>query len=168
MWAEELRAMPQGLPQEGDRGLDHTHSWARTYWGGAMFCLLADVEIHERTHNARGLQDALRAILAASGGLAAHWPIERVLRAGDAAVGVDTLEKLYARHAGAPVAPDLPGLWQALGIEAAGGTVRLDEGAPLAAVRRAILKPPSVRSEQAGEHGGGEQHAPEQQVLDPH
>src|SRR5215831_1416683 len=44
MWAELVRDMPQGLPETGDRGLDHTHTWGRTYWGGAMFCLLADVE----------------------------------------------------------------------------------------------------------------------------
>ena len=71
----------------GDRGLDHTHTWGRTYWGGAMFCLLADVDIRRRTHNRLGLQDALRAVLNASGGLSADWPIERVLRTGDAAVG---------------------------------------------------------------------------------
>ncbi|MBV9696616.1 MAG: hypothetical protein JO005_06785 [Gammaproteobacteria bacterium] len=167
MWAEELRAMPQGLPQPDDRGLDHTHSWARTYWGGAMFCLLADVDIRERTHNERGLQDALRAILRASGGLTADWPIERVLRTGDAAVGVDTLEKLYARYKDAPVAPDLAGLWRSLGVEAADGTVRLHDAAPLAAVRHAILRA-SVGREHAGEHGSGGEDAGEQQVLEAH
>src|SRR5207302_6817869 len=48
VWAEEIRSMTRGLPQPGDRGLDHTHTWGRTYWGGAMFCLLAAVEIHRR------------------------------------------------------------------------------------------------------------------------
>ena len=142
MWAEELHAMPRGLPQADDRGLDHTHTWARTYWGGAMFCLLADVTIRQRTHNARGLQDALRAILRASGGLAADWPIERVLRTGDAAVGVDALETLYFRYKDAPLAPDLTGLWHSLGVTPTGTGVQLDESAPLAAVRRAILAPP--------------------------
>lgn len=168
LWTEEMRAMPQGLPRPDDRGLDHTHSWARTYWGGAMFCLLADVAIRERTHNARGLQDALRAILRASGGLSADWPIEQVMRTGDAAVGVDTLETLYARYKDAPVAPDLAALWRALGVERANGTVRLDEGAPLAAARRAILRRPSVRGEHAAEHGAEEQHAGKQEVLEAH
>ena len=62
VWSEQMRSMPRGLPQPGDRGLDHTHTWGRTYWGGAMFCLLADVEIHRRTRNRFGLQDAMRAI----------------------------------------------------------------------------------------------------------
>jgi len=141
VWSEELRSMPRGLPQSGDEGLDRTHTWGRTYWGGAMFCLLADVEIRTRTHNRMGLQDALRAILAASGGLAADWPIGRVLQTGDAAVGVPVLEELYARYSDAPVTPDLAGLWKQLGVEADGDSVHLNESAPLADVRRAIMHP---------------------------
>jgi len=140
VWAEELRAMVRGLPAEDDRGLDHTHSWGRTYWGGAMFCLLADVDIRRRTALQFGLQDALRAVLRASGGLAAEWPIERVLSTGDAAVGTRTLEELYAQMKDRPYAPDLVTLWRQLGVEPDGDSVRLDEQAPLAPVRRAIMR----------------------------
>ena len=141
VWAEEIRSMPRGLPQPGDAGLDHTHTWGRTYWGGAMFCLLADVEIHRRTHNRLGLQDALRAIVRASGGLLAAWPIERVLKTGDAAVGTTALEELYAQMKDAPVAPDLMGLWRQLGVQPDGQSVRLSDDAPLAAVRQSIMQP---------------------------
>ena len=41
--------MPKGLPQAGDQGLDNTGTWGREYWGGAMFCLLADIEIRKAT-----------------------------------------------------------------------------------------------------------------------
>jgi hypothetical protein len=142
VWAEELRSMPRGLPLEGDRGLDHTHTWGRTYWGGAMFCLLADVDIRQRTAMRFGLQDALRAVLRASGGLAADWPIERVLRTGDAAVGTRTLEELYAQMKDRPYAPDLAALWRQLGVSPDGENVRFDEQAPLAEVRRAIMRGP--------------------------
>ena len=141
VWTEELRAMPRGLPQPGDQGLDRTHTWGRTYWGGAMFSLLADVQIHQRTANRFGLQDALRAILRASGGLSADWPIERVLRTGDAAVGTAVLEELYAKYKDTPVSPDLMGLWQQLGIEPEGSGVRLNDAAPLAEIRHAIMRP---------------------------
>jgi hypothetical protein len=146
VWSEELRSMPRGLPQPGDQGLDHTHSWGRTYWGGAMFCLLADVDIRRATHDARGLQDALRAILGASGGLAVDWPIERVLRTGDAAVGTTTLEDLYARMKDTPVTPDLMALWRSLGVEPTDSGVRLTDAAPLAGVRHAIMTGSRSRS----------------------
>ena len=142
MWTEEMRAMPRGLPEPGDDGLDHTHTWGRTYWGGAMFCLLADVEIRRRTKLRFGLQQALRAILRESGGLATDWPIERVLRTGDAAVGTKTLEDLYAHMKDTPVTPDLMTLWRELGVLPEGSSVRLTDDAPLAPVRRAIMSAP--------------------------
>jgi len=141
VWSEEIHSMPRGLPQPGDRGLDHTHTWGRTYWGGAMFCLLADVEIHRRTRNRFGLQDAVRAVVRASGGLGSEWPIERVLQTGDAAVGTPALEDLYAQMKDAPVSPDLMGLWRKLGVEPDGTSVRLSDDAPLAQVRHSIMQP---------------------------
>ena len=142
VWAEEMHSMPRGLPQERDGGLDHTHTWGRTYWGGAMFCLLADVGIRRSTQLRFGLQQALRAVLRESGGLATEWPIERVLRTGDAAVGTRTLEELYAQMKDTPVAPDLMTLWRELGVLPEGDSVRLVDDAPLAAVRHAIMRAP--------------------------
>lgn len=148
VWTEEIHAMPRGLPEPGDQGLDHTHTWGRTYWGGAMFCLIADVSIRERTHNRLGLQDALRAITAASGGIVADWPIERVLRTGDDAVGVHVLEDLYAQWKDTAVTPDLMALWRKLGVEpdTAADSVRLNDSAPLANVRKAIMRPPASKT----------------------
>jgi len=147
IFAEEMRSMPRGLPESGDRGLDHTHSWGRTYWGGAIFCLLADVNIHRQTHNRFGLQDAVRAVAEQSGGLVTDWPIERVLAAGDAATGTTVLADLYAEMKDKPVSPDLPKLWRELGVELHGGTIVLDDTAPLAPVRAAIMQPRVSRAQ---------------------
>ncbi len=141
VWSEEIHSMPRGMPQPGDEGLDRTHTWGRTYWGGAMFCLMADVEIHRRTQNRFGLQDAVRAILRASGGISVDWPVERVLKTGDSAVGVPVLEDLYAKMKDTPMTPDLMGLWRSLGVEPDGSGVRLTDDAPLANIRHSIMQP---------------------------
>lgn len=146
VFTEQMRQMPRGMPQAGDQGLDHTHTWARTYWGGAMFCFLADVEIHRRTGNRLGLQDAMRAVARASGGLASDWPISRVFARADAATGTGVLEQMYAQMKDKPVTPDLQNLWTQLGVVADGGSVHLHDDAPLAAVRLAIMKPHGARS----------------------
>jgi hypothetical protein len=138
VWTEWVDQMPHGLPAAGDRGLDATPTWGRTYWGGALFCLVADVEIRRRTANAHSLGDALRAVLAAGGSIAESWPIERVLSVGDAATGVPILSEQYARMAHAPVSVDLDGLWRSLGVHRQGESVVFDDAAPLAAVRRGI------------------------------
>jgi hypothetical protein len=141
VFTEQMRQMPRGMPQPGDRGLDHTHTWARTYWGGAMFCFLADVEIHRRTGNRLGLQDAMRAVVRASGGLASDWPISRVFDIADQATGTRVLEEMYAQMRDRPVTPDLQDLWAKLGVVSDGGSVKLHDDAPLAAIRLAIMKP---------------------------
>ncbi len=141
VFAEERLSMPRGMPGPSGAGLDHDPSWGRTYWGGAMFCLLADVQIRQRTHNRYGLQDAMKAVLRASGGLPTDWNINQVFASADAAVGVPVLSELYAHMKDNPVSPDLPALWRSLGVEPAGDTVRINDQAPLAAIRRAIFKP---------------------------
>ena len=141
MWADLLRDMPKGEPQEGDRGLDHTHSWGRTYWGGALFCFLADVEIRKQTHNQKGLQDALRGILEAGGDITHDWELAKTLRIGDQATGTTVLSDLYAKWKDQPVEVDLASMWKELGIVADGKSVRLVDDAPVAAVRRAITAP---------------------------
>jgi hypothetical protein len=141
VFAEQMKQMPRGMPQPGDQGLDHTHTWGRTYWGGAMFCFLADVEIHRRTGNRLGLQDAMRAVLKASGGLSADWPIGRVLATADEATGTKVLEDLYAQMKDSPVSPDLRDLWAKLGVVSDGATITLRDDASLSDVRRSIMQP---------------------------
>jgi hypothetical protein len=141
VFAEQMKQMPRGMPQPGDQGLDHTHTWGRTYWGGAMFCFLADVEIHRRTGNRLGLQDAMRAVLKASGGLIADWPISRVFVTADEATGTKVFEELYAQMKDSPVSPDLHDLWAKLGVVPDGATVTLRDDAPLSDVRRSIMQP---------------------------
>src|SRR6266851_5499143 len=138
MWFDLVRDMPQGLPQAGDRGLDHTHTWGRTYWGGALFCLLADVEIRRQTNNAKGLEHALRGILDAGGDIRKEWNLEDALRIGDRAVGVSVLQPLYTRMKDKPVSVDLDSLWTQLGVQSDGASVRFNDSATLAAIRRAI------------------------------
>ena len=138
MWLDLIRDMPQGLPQAGDRGLDHSHTWGRTYWGGALFCLLADVEIRRKTNNAKGLQNALRGILDAGGDIREEWDLEDALRTGDRAVGVNVLQPMYMRMKDKPANVDLAALWSQLGVQSDGATVRFNDSASLAAIRRAI------------------------------
>lgn len=142
VWGDLVRGLPQGLPQKGDEGLDRTHTWGRTYWGGALFWLLADVEIRERTGNRFGLEHALRSVVAEGGSIARRWPLQRAFEIGDRAVGAKVLEELHAAMGAAPFPVDLPALFRRLGVAVRGASVEFDDRAPLAHVRRAITAPP--------------------------
>jgi hypothetical protein len=138
IWSDMFRDMSKGEPRAGDQGLDHTHTWGRTYWGGALFCLVADVEIRRQTANRKGLRDALRAIVAAGGTIDHEWPLERALEIGDKATGTHVLTQQYAAWKDAPVTVDLPALWNELGIRSAADGIEFVPAAPLAAIREAI------------------------------
>jgi hypothetical protein len=137
VWGDFVRDMPQGLPQAGDQGLDRTQTWGRTYWGGAIFWLLADVQIREATHNQKGLRDAMRAILAAGGNITEDWTVERVAAVGDQTTGTTVIADLYKQMKATAVRTDLDDLWRRLGVQVKNGAVTFD-GAPLAEIRKAI------------------------------
>ncbi len=139
VWAEFLHEMHNGEPERGDRGMNETQTWGRTYWGGAMFCLIADVSIRRQTNDKKGLRDALHAVVDSGGGIDKDWPLSRVLEIGDRATGTTVLTDMYAKWSEKPVPVDLPALWKELGVSAGPNNgVVFDATAPLAAVRESI------------------------------
>jgi hypothetical protein len=143
VWGTFVRDMPKGEPGPDDQGLDNTHTWGRTYWGGAMFCLLADVRIHERTRNRKGLEDALRGINRNGGNINEDWDIQKTLALGDKATGTTVLRDLYRAMRDKPAPVDLDQLWTKLGIQMKDGSVAFNDQAPESNIRKAITAPPS-------------------------
>jgi len=144
MWKQIVEGIPEGLPQTGDQGLDQTHTWGRTYWGGTLFWLLADVQIRQQTANRHSVDDAVRAILNAGGNGSSRWRLSDVLETADRATGTSVLTDLHAQMGLHPWAPDLEALWPRLGIEYDSGTVTLVDTAPLSGIRRAITDPAAL------------------------
>ena len=140
IWGDMVHGMPHGEPASGDEGMDRTHTWGRTYWGGALFCLVADVEIRRATDNRKGLRDALRSVVEQGGTIDYDWSLDQALAIGDRATGTHVLTEMYAKWKDAPVPVDLPKLWMELGVRSAGsdGGIEFVAGAPLGKVREAI------------------------------
>jgi hypothetical protein len=150
VWQRFVMGMPKGQPRPGDEGLEGATSWGRVYWGGAAFCLLADVMIRVQTHNLASLDDSARAILAKGGDTSVRRTLDDVLAAGDSALPSPRLAAQYAEYRSSPVPFELEALWRKLGVSVRAGEVTLDDGAEWASVRRAITEPPSVQSAQGG------------------
>ena len=144
VWAEDRNSMPKGLPRAGEGGMDQSPSWGRTYWGGALYCLQADIAIREQTANRVGLQTALRAILKETGGYGFERDIGDVLRIGDAATGTHVMSGLYQQIKATPQTPNLDLLWTLLGVPNDPLTQPFDDRAPLAAIRIAITNKPGA------------------------
>jgi hypothetical protein len=138
IWRDMLDGMPKGEPGLGDQGMDRTHTWGRTYWGGALFCLVADINIRKQTQNRKGLREALRAIVAAGGTIDHDWPLMQALEVGDKATGTTVLADQYKQWSQSPMPVDLTKLWNDLGVRANAKGVEFNSSAPLAQIRDAI------------------------------
>lgn len=142
VWRQFAEYMSRGLPSPNDPGIDEARGIGRVYWGGALFCLMADVEIRKQTHNRKGLQDAFRAIMhdggSMDGTMEYEWDIETIFETGDKATGTHVLTNLYREWKNGPGEVDLPKIWNQLGIEKNGDSITYRSNAPLAAIRKAI------------------------------
>ena len=140
LWREFASEMPRGLEAFTHIGLASGKSRDDIYWGGGLFCLLADVEARKRTNGERGLEDGLRAVLREGGNSSEVWGLEETFAAIDRGIGAPVLAELAERHVAKGTPVDLPRLFLELGVAGAPkGGLRLDEKAPLAAVRRALV-----------------------------
>lgn len=83
VWKRDASRYAQRLAGSGRKRLGSDSFLGQHLLGGALFCLLADVQFRERTGYQRGLQHALRGILEAGGNIEVEWPLVRALRIGD-------------------------------------------------------------------------------------
>lgn len=141
-WRDLQVGLPNGLPTPSSRGFDGTRSWGETYWGGALYFFLADLQIRRATQGQRSLDDALAAIVAAGLDLRVYADVEEVLAVGDRATGTTTLLEFYRQVARRPYPVELEELWKRLGVRRVGEVVSFDPAAPEGALRTMITRGP--------------------------
>ena len=140
-WEYIVGGMPHGNPTPGDKGLDHTPTWGRTYWGGALFCLLADLRIQLNSQGKYSLQDALKGILNSGYNFLKQATIQEILSSADKTTKSTVLTELYQQHRATAIDVDLDSIWKNLGIITLRNEINLDENAQWAKIRRGIETP---------------------------
>ena len=138
IWRWLAWGLPQGDAAVARDGLDAARGHGATYWGGALFCFLADVEIRKRTENRKSLDDALRGIVRAGGNVTVSWDLPRTFAEGDRAAGVPVLTELYERMGKQPMASNATAVLASLGVSGNKSAVVFDETAPLTKIRHGI------------------------------
>jgi len=140
VWRELTRNYAQGQPRPGEGGLDDTRTWARTYYGGALFCLVADIAIARATHGTKSLRDAFAGAVARGASICQHDDLAHFAAELDSCLGVEVVAPLYAQWAHTPVHVDLDALWKELGVVREGRGIRFDDSAPLARWRAGLVR----------------------------
>lgn len=149
IWREFVQRMPHGQLQGDDKGLSENTRWGRTYWGGAVFFLIADIHIRERSNNMYSLSDAVKGIVSSGLTMDTSSDIQTVLRVMDDALPSPELIKLYKEYALQANPFPLKEIWQQLGINVKTDAT-FNDLAPLACIRKAITLPYTLRCKGSG------------------
>lgn len=138
VWGDLYRNLNKGIPRYDDGGLNYCRDYGRVYWGGALYCLLADVQLRINSNNRTGLEHALRAVAVNGGTAASDWTAAESLSVADRATGQRVLQNLYSQMAERAMTLDYRTLLKQLGVTQRNGRIVLNDSAPLAHVRHAI------------------------------
>lgn len=140
VWHDLLRHLPRDLPQYGNSGMEDADNFNEIYWGGALFWLLADVEIRKQTANHHNLAEVFQHLVARGGIISQDWDLKDLLGECDRAVGKRIFNNIYNQMTVTPIKVNVTSLWQQLGVELRGNEVVFNDNAPLAQIRRSITE----------------------------
>ncbi|MEM7708917.1 MAG: hypothetical protein AAF358_25435 [Pseudomonadota bacterium] len=112
------------------------------YWSGSALALLGDVRQRQLSGGEESLEVVLGRMADCCLPSAETWDAERFFARLDELSEHKVWMALYRQHAKSPGIPDLTKLYQQLGIEVdADGGLTLDDNAPQADLRRALMGP---------------------------
>ncbi len=139
VWREWITQMPRGLPAMTDIGLSNAGRGG-IYWGGAVFVLMAEIELLQASQGTYGFSDCLRQVLADGGDATTKWPTMRLLQSCDKTIEQDVLAALAQRHVAEGSTMSLDEIWRKLGVTLSEvGKIIYDDSAELAWLRPLII-----------------------------
>ncbi len=110
------------------------------YWSGAAIALLADQRLRLVSDGVVSLDTVLGRLQACCLPSSTVWQGRALFEKLDALSPIPVFVGLYEEYADMPGMPDLTALYAQLGIRIENGQVELDDQAPFAHIRRAIMK----------------------------
>lgn len=141
-WQKLYEGFQRGTQRLGGEVLRDSNKLMQIYWGGAAFVLLADVELRRRSAGQQSMANLLHQLRSCCGEDMGPWSAKVMLRKLDTLAGGKTLTQLYGEQVVRRSFPSVYPVLAQLGVHVRNGQVRLDDSAPLAHIRQAIIRQP--------------------------
>jgi hypothetical protein len=119
---------------------DGRRSTMRVYWSGAALMLMADMQLREASDGQQSLDTALKALSSCCMENGKTWRARDMFKQLDNLTDTDVFSSLYKEYVFDHDFPDMRPTWENLGVSTRRNTVSLNEDAPMASVRSAIMK----------------------------
>lgn len=127
--------------QESASDMHASHDFGRVYWSGAAFWLTVDRDLRRGSGGKITLDIALSRFRDCCLPAYRRWAPADFVAKLDALSGTKTVSMRYREFAAMRTFPDWKKVYEDLGIRDAGEHLRMDAGAPDAALRDAIMAP---------------------------
>lgn len=139
MWREFVTRMPGGVAVIERTGMQHG-GWRGMYYGGAVLMMLADITLRRASQGRIGVENCFRGAGRELGPSSSRHSLRALVEACDRAVGSPVMAEVVARYGMQAGTLDLEAIWRDLGVAWDGTTLTLDDTAPLAWVRRSMIR----------------------------
>lgn len=141
LWFELAQGLPRGRAGLEERSLQHARGINDVYWGGALFCFLADLATRRASSGQRGLEDGLRALLEEGILITGRrYSLAELIAVMDRGIGSAVLTTLKARHVDSSGPVPFDALLEELGVEFDGDSVVLRNDRPLSKMRQHLAR----------------------------
>jgi len=122
------------------REMGRSHNYHRVYWAGAAIALLIDVELRRRSKGVQSLDEVMRLFHSRFGGTSGPHRGSDLLVAVDRLIGQSLCSVVAETCLRSRAFPDVSAVYEVLGLSVVDGRIVLRDEAPLAAVRKAIMR----------------------------
>ncbi len=123
---------------QASREMRRRHAFMRVYWSGAAIALIGDMQLRQLS-DGLSLDVALSRLAACCLPSRRMWTAEEAFATLDELIGQNVLSVLSAQWRGSDRFPDVSVLLEHLGVIGRGDNLSLDDAAPLAPLRRALM-----------------------------
>lgn len=124
------------------RAMHRNQRYMQVYWSGAAYALAVDTRLRQLSGGRQSLDSVLAQFQACCLPADKRWRGQQFVDRLDALSGTTVFSDYYYRYQRMQTFPRLASLYNELGLVAKGGQLQLDDSAPLAGIRLAIMSAP--------------------------
>jgi hypothetical protein len=118
--------------------------YLRVYWAGAAMMLVADLQLREQTGGKQSLDSALELLSRCCAAEERRWSAQEIIARLDEVTGTTVFGDLVRAQFEGEGYPDYEAVLARAGVTLDGAQVELDDSAPWAAERDALMRPSAV------------------------
>lgn len=133
------KTLPGRTLAQVSENMSRNKNFMRVYWSGAAIALLADYKLRQQSNGKQSLDTALNELHHCCLPTRHLWEGLELMKKLDEITGTEVFTGLYNQYISSTKFPDMTAIYRELGLTVQGKKLILDDHAPAANIRKAIM-----------------------------